>query len=267
MENLNQEQNAQSTQNIETNQTTIQNKINSKTTGGLAIASLVLGIIALVFGWTMVLGILCGVISIILGIVALAKKQKPICPIIGMILSAIGMIVAIVIIISVIGIAGNFVYKNNTKIESYSSSAIKQSITNDVVSGHSWEAPDESLLILDDDGTFKYYRDQDDFSDYYYEGTYEVYCGEDAVEYISEDLEEYGVTEKEQRDLFEGYEEYDIDNYYCMILTNEACYMDGENVLDETVVTPYFGFYIEDDDALDFANMNTANYYYFKNAD
>lgn len=247
MENLNVQQ------NVETKQT------STKVTGGLAIASLVLGIIALVLGWTMVFGFICGFISIILGIVALVKKQKPACPIIGIVLSVIGILVSIVMLISIIGLTTYF-SKNII-------SGIKINTVEDVISGHSWEASDGSLLVLDDDGTFRYYRDQDDRSDYYYEGTYKVYCGEDAVEYIAEDLEEYGVTEEEQREIFERNEEYNVDNYYCMVLTYEKCFIDGENTLEETVITPYFGFYYEKYEELDFANMNTATYYYFEKVD
>lgn len=247
MENINVEQ------NVETKQTA------KKVTGGLAIASLVLGIIALVLGWTMVFGFICGFISIILGIVALVKKQKPACPIIGIVLSVIGIIVAIIMTISVIGLTTFFTKHVIT--------GIKINAVEDVISGHSWETTDGSLLVLDDDGSFKYYRDPDDRSDYYYEGTYKVYCGEDAVEYIAEDLEEYGVTEEEQREIFERNAKYNVDNYYCMVLTNKKCIIEGENTLEETVVTPYFGFYYEQYDALDFANMNTGTYYYFEKVD
>lgn len=233
----------------------------TKTTDGVAIAALVLGILSLILGWTIVLGIVCGIISIILGIIAIANKNKPILPVIGFILSGLGIMISIVIIIlfSVLSknVTNNFT-QHLEQIENILNNNISKSIT-----GKSWEASDGSLLVMEDNGDFKYYKDKEDLEDYYFEGKYKIYTGEDAIQYIDEDLEEYGVTEQEQRDIFERNEKYTVDNYICIVLTNEKCVINGENTLDEDIVVPYFGFYYKDEKALDIANMNTATYYYF----
>lgn len=134
----------------------------------------------------------------------------------------------------------------------------------DDISGYSYvEKTDDSLLDLKSDGTFKYYQDKDKLADYYYEGTYTIYNGEDAIEYIANDLEKYGVTEEEQKDLLERNSKYKIDNYYCVVLKNQKCIINGENTLTTIVETPYFGFYFEDTKTLNITNMKSSNIYNF----
>lgn len=134
----------------------------------------------------------------------------------------------------------------------------------DEISGYSYvEKTDDSLLDLNSDGTFRYYQDKDELTDYYYEGNYTIYNGENAIEFIANDLEKYGVTEEEQIDLLERNPKYKIDNYYCVILKNEKCIVDGKNTLTQTVETPYFGFYFEDINTLNITNMKSANIYNF----
>lgn len=134
---------------------------------------------------------------------------------------------------------------------------------NSKVIGYSYiEETDDSLLNLNSDGTFEYYKDKDELEDYYYEGTYKVYQGTEAVEYIVNDLSSYGVTKSELEDLFERSSHYSEDNLYCVILTNKKCIIDGENVQDKPNDTPYYGFYLEDD-ILSLVNMKSANLYNF----
>lgn len=67
---------------------------------GMAIAALVLGIIALLFSWTVIGGILFGVIAIILGIIAAGKAKKGtgggrVMAIIGAVLGGLGLIISV----------------------------------------------------------------------------------------------------------------------------------------------------------------------------
>lgn len=131
----------------------------------------------------------------------------------------------------------------------------------DVISGENWQANDGSLLELNADGTFKWYQDPDDKTDNYYSGTYRVYNGQAAIENIAKEFAEYNFTEKEQLDMIARNKDWNKDIYYNFILQNEECIVDGKNVLDTDVkITPYLGFYYEDERYLDLANMMTANY-------
>ncbi len=132
-----------------------------------------------------------------------------------------------------------------------------------IVAGWTWEADDTSILSLGEDGTFHWYQAAENIEDNYYAGTYHVFNGMDAVNYIVNELEEYEVTFDEQMELFERVEEYELDNYYCLVLNNEMCVIDGENQIDEMTITPYYGFYFAEESIMDLANMNTGNYVAF----
>lgn len=134
------------------------------------------------------------------------------------------------------------------------------------LTAYNWQGTkDSSLLVFEQDGTFRYYQTAEDLTDNYFEGTYEFYVGADAVDYITTDLSDYSVTKNELEGIFEGSDDYDESNFVCFTLNNEACYMGGENTLEKPYQTSYFGFCLEEDSDLylDIANMNSANYHLF----
>jgi len=137
-------------------------------------------------------------------------------------------------------------------------------ISASIITDYNWKgANDGSLIICEVGETFRYFQSADNLEDNYYEGTYEFYVGQDAVDYVTTTLSEYAVTEEELEGLFERSDEYDVSDFVCFVLHNEACIVDGENTVDEPYTTPYFGFCFEEDGTfyLDIANMNTANYH------
>ncbi len=140
--------------------------------------------------------------------------------------------------------------------------AAAYSSTLDELSGNDWEANDGSLLCLNEDSSFDWYQKAEDLTNNYYSGSYKVYNGKDAIEYITSELSEYALTREEQEALISRNSEYTYDNYYCLVLDNEECMVDGENILDASQPsrTPYYGFYYEGDEYLDLANMNSGNY-------
>lgn len=81
----------------------------AKKAGGLAIAGMVVGIIAFVFGWVSFLGFCLGVTAIILSIIALKKKQSKGMSIAGIITGALAIVVNIIVsilfIISLVTVA------------------------------------------------------------------------------------------------------------------------------------------------------------------
>ena len=134
--------------------------------------------------------------------------------------------------------------------------------------GKKWvETHEDSYLVPKADGTFRYYRDKNDTSNYYYEGHYEFYRGDDAYKYVTENLSQYGVTKSEIDQIIAMNDEYTKENLVCIMLHNEKKIIDGEDTMDgDTVDTPYYGCLIEVDGkkVLDVANMNAATYYWFE---
>lgn len=66
-----------------------------KVAGGLAIAALVVGIVAFLSGWAPVWGLLVGAAALVLGIVALNKKQSKVMSIFGIVLGSLAIISSI----------------------------------------------------------------------------------------------------------------------------------------------------------------------------
>lgn len=142
------------------------------------------------------------------------------------------------------------------------------STTINIFAGKNWlEATSNSYIVTESGNKFKYYKDKGVYDDYYYEGHYRFYMGEDAYRYVTEDLSSYGVTKNELDKVFARNDDYDKSNFVCLVLENEKCIVDGVDTYAgrSAVVTPYYGFYVKDgnDTVLDIANMNKAEYYYF----
>lgn len=116
----------------------------------------------------------------------------------------------------------------------------------------------DDIMYLGNDDTLVWYRDSNNHDAGYIKARYEVYYNYDAVDFICEELEEYGLTYAEQVDLMTR---RSGENYVCLILYISEMKMDGEDVAFSTV-SPYFGFILEDEEKIyyDLANMNTANY-------
>lgn len=70
--------------------------ISKQTTGGLAVAALVVGIVAFVFGWTPIFGLLAGIAAVVLGIISLKKANNKGMSIAGIVLGGIGALTSIV---------------------------------------------------------------------------------------------------------------------------------------------------------------------------
>lgn len=136
-----------------------------------------------------------------------------------------------------------------------------------IITEYQWQATgDGSLIVCESDGSFKFYQSAEDFTDNYFEGNYEFYMGKKAVTYITTELSEYGVTKEELKGVFDRTEEYDESNFVVFVLNNEACIVDGKNVVESPYRTPYYGFCLESEGVpyLDIANMNSGNYQLFE---
>ncbi|WWR16863.1 DUF4190 domain-containing protein [Lachnospiraceae bacterium JLR.KK008] len=75
--------------------------------GKYAVASLVLGILSLIFCWTIAAGFVMSIIGLIMGIISLAKKnpQKGMA-IAGVILSVLALLLSVAMVVAVVVMAG-----------------------------------------------------------------------------------------------------------------------------------------------------------------
>lgn len=238
---------------------------------GLAIASLVIGILSMTL--LCFLGSIVGTAGLILGIIALCKKQKPIgLSIAGIVTSAIGLICGIVILVFMVGGGGRDLaeklrearhstvpvpYETETETElpeefpSYDDSLYDETQEDGETSagqlfeGKSFTVADSTKIYFNEDMTYVWYRDDKDHSDNYHGGTYIYYTGQEAMDYLMTDLAEYGA--KEDR-LYKYFDENTQDRFHtlknmCVIsMTVDEMVYDGE-VTYPAKVGHYMGFY------------------------
>lgn len=134
----------------------------------------------------------------------------------------------------------------------------------DEFTGNSFRASDGSVIYFEEEGSFVWYQDDSDHSDNYYSGTYDVYFGEEAEDYIVNDLAEYGVTEEELEDYYERNITKDLlirQHLCCIVLHTEELIIGGGNQRDEPYDKNYMGFY--QNGFFDGAYMEAAEYAYF----
>lgn len=125
----------------------------------------------------------------------------------------------------------------------------------------SWILTDNSELVLDA-STFTWYKTKDVYTDNYFKGTYVYYIGTSAVNYITNELSNYGVTKEELQGVFDRNEEYNEDNFVVLVLQHTGGTIEGKPY-EKNTIDPYYGFLLNDGTYLDIANMNSASYYVF----
>lgn len=241
-----------------------------KKANGLCVAGFVLSLCGLIcLGLTCPLGFLLALIGLI---VAIAKKKK------GKGLAIAGLIIS-ALIMSAVGV---FIvnYKNdlsslkglsNAFSSNDSVSDPEQSDYAKLIEGNNWIAfTDQSYIVFDKkDKSFKYYQTYLDKTDNYYSGKYQIYYGEEAFEYITEDLSSSGITKDELQSLIDNNYDYETNNLICICLDHDSLMVDGVRQEREPWTIHYYGFYLmpkQDDktfNVLDMANIEAGTYISF----
>ena len=66
---------------------------------GLAVTALVVGIVAVVFGWTGVFGLILAIVAIVFGVIALVKNQSKVKAVWGIVLGGVALVTSIIVLI------------------------------------------------------------------------------------------------------------------------------------------------------------------------
>ena len=156
----------------------------------------------------------------------------------------------------------------------------------DYISGNTFLCGDGSQLCLQDDGSYRYYQSAEDHEKQYYEGVYEVYYGQAAMDKVAS-MTEYGLTMEELEralsanmngyipggsrpsdyfyamgELEDNRERYQVclDTFYAVILHNQRLVRSPEDVTEGGNSTLYIGFYLPELGMADLTNCNAASY-------
>ena len=131
-----------------------------------------------------------------------------------------------------------------------------------LVSNTKWSGSDDSEVVFTD-SRIDWYQSSDNHNDNYYSGNYKFYIGKKAVEYITNDLSEYGITKEELERVFNSRDEFKESNFVVLDIRYDKFVLDGEEQEITRPLVPWFGFILEDDTFLYVVNMNTYSYYNF----
>ena len=157
--------------------------------------------------------------------------------------------------------------------------------TRDEITGNTFLCGDGSQLCLQDGGDFRWYQSAEDHERQYYEGVYEVYRGQAAMDQVAS-MTEYGLTMEELErvlsasmngyipgesrpidylyamgELEDDRERYQVclDTFYAVILHNQRLVRSPENVEEGGNSTLYIGFYLPELEMADLTNCNAGS--------
>mgnify|MGYP001030985887 FL=1 len=158
--------------------------------------------------------------------------------------------------------------------------------TRDEISGNTFLCGDGSQLCLQDSGDFRWYQSAEDHEKPYYEGVYEVYYGQAAMDKVAS-MTEYGLTMEELErvlaanmngyipggsrpsdyfyatgELEDNRERYQVclDTFYAVILHNQRLVSSPEDVREGGNSVLYIGFYLPELEMADLTNCNAMSY-------
>ena len=153
----------------------------------------------------------------------------------------------------------------------------------DYISGSRFQMDDGADLCLKADGSFYYYQSDEDHSQNYYQGEYEVYYGQPAFDYLVEKQDYpggYELLEETLSQHMEGYRledsvldalleepketnSYQVckDTFYVVVLHNQKLVLEeGESDI-QPYDSVYLGYYIPELKFAKMGNMNSQNYF------
>ena len=123
--------------------------------------------------------------------------------------------------------------------------SIKDDLYKKIEDNQKYNMKDGSAIYFKEGNRFIWYMDDSDHENYYYAGTYDVYQGKTAEQYILNDAENSDMT-SEELDIYYSNgatsDLYQKGNLMCLVLHNERAVFEETN-FDEKSDTNYIGFY------------------------
>lgn len=231
-------------------------RINNKNNQNKTDTALILGIISCIFIPFFIISVPLSIASIIIR----NKNKQPLSSSIPAIISLIVAIIEIVIVIF-----GSIYFYNQVKNDPnddffkeyyddyfYEEDDIDSELN---IRGYSYIGDDNSILSLNTNNEYIWYKDKETKNTNFYQGTYKILDGDEAISYIASNLEEYGLTEYNQyQNIISS--NHSINQYYLIILNYEKIVIDGIEEQPTTLSSYFYGYY-EEDNYLDLTDIST----------
>lgn len=232
-------------------------RINNKNNQNKTDTALILGIISCIFIPFFIISVPLSIASIIIR----NKNKQPLSSSIPAIISLIVAIIEIVIVIF-----GSIYFYNQVKNDPnddffkeyyddyfYEEDDIDSELN---IRGYSYIGDDNSILSLNTNNEYIWYKDKETKNTNFYQGTYKILDGDEAISYIASNLEEYGLTEYNQyQNIISS--NHSINQYYLIILNYEKIVIDGIEEQPTTLSSYFYGYYEEEDNYLDLTDIST----------
>jgi len=128
------------------------------------------------------------------------------------------------------------------------------------ISGFTWLGWEGNSVDFFDDGTFSWFDVAGDANDSGYTGSYELFFGEDAIDFIESNTYEFGPSREEVYEYID--ESYDgtLDTFCVLILDADVYWAPGMEVhrLNDHIISPYYGLFHYE--SMELANMATGDF-------
>ena len=122
----------------------------------------------------------------------------------------------------------------------------------------SWTGNGESFMEFKK-GNMYWYQHENEKNKNYYAAKYKYFTGDKAIDYIENNLKDYGVTKSEIEQIIEVNDEYTKENFIVFDFDFYEFDLYGE----KQEIPAWYGFLLNNGTYLDVVNMNTASYYGF----
>ena len=178
----------------------------------------------------------------------------------------IGIVIGAIVLVLLVGLA--ITYPAFVRYRELAKEAANGGLTQYYFENHKWEGLNDTALIIPESGNkFTWYRDRSNTGGDYYSGSYKLYLGEDAVDYLVDESEVSAFVDEDYVESLEK-PEYGAtkENFVCLVLTNEKEVFYGqekEYKKGEQVTTTLYGFYVNDKDGNKLTLVKYKNPYEF----
>ena len=178
----------------------------------------------------------------------------------------VGIVIGAIVLVLLVGLA--ITYPAFVRYRELAKEAANGGLTQYYFENHKWEGLNDSALIIpESDNKFTWYRDRSNTGGDYYSGSYKLYLGEDAVDYLVDESEVSAFVDEDYVESLEK-PEYGAtkENFVCLVLTNEKEVFYGqekEYKKGEQVTTTLYGFYVNDKDGNKLTLVKYKNPYEF----
>ncbi len=173
-------------------------------------------------------------------------------------LIVISVIMISLVVVGLLTVTSFLVY-NNLKKDNLTDLKIEEKLELDL-NNSIWVSEKDTMFEFFNN-EFRWYQSIDNVFDNYYSGNFQVMRGEEAYNYLTTELNEYGITKNELDNYFErnsNSDDYNLDNLIYLELTNESVMIDGKVEDMNNQLSHYFGYVIDYESSLDIVNMNTG---------